>query len=140
MKTTKIASDDLVVGDLVLLKAGDEFLADMVLLEGSCLVSEAILTGEAGTLLKTGLLQNDEKNIIEPKQKLHCGTECTALKSKRAMAVVTRTGWNTSKGDLISDIIHSKHKKQKFYNEVYRLFIIMFAISIIIVLGLFIKL
>ena len=47
-----IPTDELVLGDLILLKAGDQIPADAVVLKGTLEVNESLLTGESDTLIK----------------------------------------------------------------------------------------
>ena len=48
----KIASDKLVVDDIVVFKAGDQIPADAVVIEGKVSANEALLTGEADEIVK----------------------------------------------------------------------------------------
>lgn len=49
----EIPTDELVLGDVVLLRAGDQIPADAAVLEGSLEVNESLLTGETDTLSKS---------------------------------------------------------------------------------------
>lgn len=51
-KAYSIPTDEIVLGDLILLKAGDQIPADAVVLKGSLEVNESLLTGEADNLVK----------------------------------------------------------------------------------------
>lgn len=51
-KEQVISTEELVLGDVVLLKAGDQIPADAVVQEGSLEVNESLLTGETDTLVK----------------------------------------------------------------------------------------
>ncbi len=44
--------DDLVLGDLVILRAGDQVCADAIVLEGSGAANESLLTGESNAVMK----------------------------------------------------------------------------------------
>ena len=48
----KIASDDLVEEDIIILKTGNQIVADARIVEGSIFVNEALLTGEADEIEK----------------------------------------------------------------------------------------
>ena len=48
----EISTEEMVLGDTMLLKAGDQIPADAVVQEGSLEVNESLLTGEADTLVK----------------------------------------------------------------------------------------
>ncbi len=49
---SEIPTEELVLGDLVFLQAGDQIPADAVIQEGDLEVNESLLTGEADTLVK----------------------------------------------------------------------------------------
>lgn len=48
----QLAAEDLVQGDVIVLSAGDQILADATVLQGSIQVNEALLTGEADEIEK----------------------------------------------------------------------------------------
>lgn len=48
----KIASDDLVEEDIIILKTGNQIVADARIVEGSIFVNESLLTGEADEIEK----------------------------------------------------------------------------------------
>ena len=68
----KLASDELVPGDIVYLSNNTKAVCDMVILDGECLVDEAVLTGESVPCSKVQLPNDSEvfdkkknnKNII----------------------------------------------------------------------------
>ena len=49
----EIDTEKLVVGDLIELKKNQVFSCDLIIVQGSCLVNEALLTGESIPILKT---------------------------------------------------------------------------------------
>ena len=51
--TLEIDSRELVIGDLILLESNTIMTSDVMLIEGHCLVNEAILTGESMPVTKT---------------------------------------------------------------------------------------
>ncbi|MGL5449794.1 MAG: cation-translocating P-type ATPase [Lactococcus cremoris] len=51
-KQEKIASDDLVEEDIIILKTGNQIVADARIVEGSIFVNESLLTGEADEIEK----------------------------------------------------------------------------------------
>jgi len=51
-KQEQLLASDIVVGDIVVLKAGEQIAVDSVLLEGELEVNEALLTGESDALKK----------------------------------------------------------------------------------------
>lgn len=49
---SEIAAEELVLDDIVIFRAGDQICADAIVLDGSVLVNEALLTGESDELRK----------------------------------------------------------------------------------------
>jgi len=93
-KRTVIASEDIVVGDLLHCKAGISIPADVVLLSASEMkVNNASLTGESDDLLRVvdgkGSLN---KNIFEANNVAFFGTQCT---NGNGDGIVIRTGDRT---------------------------------------------
>ena len=95
----KIASEELVVGDVVVLEAGDMVPADMRLIQCSSLqIEEAALTGESVPVNKhTNALENEEAPLGD--------RACMAFSSGtvsfgRGEGVVTATGMNTEVGKI----------------------------------------
>ena len=91
----RLSSEELVLGDLMRLEAGDRVPADARLLEVADLgVREAALTGEAEAVFKQASLVMDAScSLLERKNCLFQGTEVVR---GRAVAVVTSTGMSTS--------------------------------------------
>lgn len=86
---------DLVPGDLVQLKAGDQVPADAVILKATNLtVDESILTGESVAVPKTSF-QAGQK--LDDEQQVFSGT---AVVGGRALIQVLKTGMNTELGKI----------------------------------------
>ena len=109
-----IHSEDLVVGDVVLLEAGDAVPADARLMECASLkVEEAALTGESVPVLKfidiinlkdneTDVPLGDRKNMIYMGSTVVYG---------RAKAVVTATGMSTEMGKIAGALTDAEEGK-----------------------------
>ena len=102
-KVQVIHSEDLVVGDIILLEAGDAVPADARILENASLkVEEAALTGESVPVTKfidIIYLKDGEKDVPlgDRKNMLYMGS---TVVYGRGTAVVTATGMDTEMGKI----------------------------------------
>ncbi|MEB3264996.1 MAG: cation-translocating P-type ATPase [Cyanobacteriota bacterium] len=95
----RIASEELVPGDLIRLEAGDRVPADARLLEAAELgLREAALTGEAEVVVKQPSLLLDESTPVLERQ--NCLFQGTEVARGRGTAVVTATGMATELGQI----------------------------------------
>ena len=105
-KVVSVRSEDLVVGDVIILDAGDAIPADCRIIEcASMKIEEAALTGESVpvTKLVKALMQNGDKDIPlgDRKNMAYMGS---TLVYGRGKAVVTATGMDTEMGKIASAI------------------------------------
>ena len=106
----QIISSDLVPGDIIVVPDhGCQLLCDAVLLEGQAIMDESMLTGESVPITKTSLPRQPANllyhNKNHEKHTLRCGTKVIQTRKYRdqvVKAIVIRTGYNTTKGDLAS--------------------------------------
>ena len=49
----EVKAEDLVLGDIVVFKAGDQICADAIVIDGKAMVNESLLTGESDEIAKT---------------------------------------------------------------------------------------
>uniref|UniRef100_A0A8C5RYI8 ATPase cation transporting 13A2 n=1 Tax=Laticauda laticaudata TaxID=8630 RepID=A0A8C5RYI8_LATLA len=136
-----VSSVDLVPGDvLVISPEGMLVPCDAALLNGECVVNESLLTGESTPVLKTPLPKGPEEvnttysSEDHKRHTLFCGTQVIQARScgeVDILAVVTRTGFYTAKGDLISSILHPKPLKLRFHNDAWK-FVTFLAILAVI--------
>lgn len=149
-KWSEIQTDQLLPMDIVSITRTAEDSAipcDLILIDGSCIVNEAMLSGESTPLLKESikLRPKDDYLQIEGVDKnsvLHGGTKAlqvTAPETKShiplapdggALAIVTKTGFETSQGSLVRVMIYSAERvsvdnKEALY---FILFLLIFAI------------
>ncbi len=134
-ETLKVLSESLVVGDLVILEAGDFVPADLRLIESNSLKTiESSLTGEstdcekvATELNENDLVINDQKNIA------FMGT---TVSYGRAIGVVIKTGKDTEMGKIATNIANTKPEKTLLEKKVDKtskiLSIIIIALSLVI--------
>lgn len=97
-KTVGIDSSQIVVGDVILFKAGDMIPADCLIMESNELhVNEASLTGESYPVRKqAGKLDEN----TELSKRINCLWEGTNIVSGNAKGIVIQTGINTIFGSI----------------------------------------
>ncbi|RDL30843.1 Cation-transporting ATPase [Venustampulla echinocandica] len=154
----EIQSDKLLPGDLVSAgrtKEDSGVACDMVLVEGSVIVNEAMLSGESTPLLKDSVQLRPSNARLEPDgldktaflyggtkvlQVTHgnSGDERPALVSgvprppdDGALAIVVKTGFETSQGSLVRTMIYSTERVSANNAEalLFILFLLIFAIA-----------
>jgi len=127
----EIDSEELVVGDVVLLKAGDKVPADGRIIESKGLkINEASLTGESQAVEK----DPEKTNMV------FMGT---IVEEGRATIVIIATGINTQIGEVVSLLKETKERKTPLQRKIAVLSIwlgvfILSIIAIIIIEGYFI--
>ncbi|KAI2641342.1 hypothetical protein GGS21DRAFT_369988 [Xylaria nigripes] len=155
---TEIQSDKLLPGDLVSVgrtKEDSGVACDMLLVEGTAIVNEAMLSGESTPLLKGSIQLRPGETLIEPegldrnallwggtkvlqvthgnpdeeKPKLASGVP--APPDNGAMAVVMKTGFETSQGSLVRTMIYSTERVSANNVEalLFILFLLIFALA-----------
>ncbi|KAF0454787.1 P-type ATPase-like protein [Gigaspora margarita] len=144
-----VSSEELVPGDVFEIsdKHLHIFPCDAVLLSGDCIVNESMLTGESIPVSK---LPIDDTSLhildltttnVRPevaKHFLFSGTKIVRVRRAKsgitsssadvgntsdddgALAMVVRTGFNTTKGSLIRSMLFPKPHKFKFYRDSFR--------------------
>lgn len=140
-KVIKIKTEELVVGDIILLEAGDFVPADARIIESASLkIEESPLTGESEAVSKiTDKLEN--KNIVLADQ-INMAFSGSSVIYGRGKAVVTAIGSNTQLGKIASSITSIKEEVtplQKKINEVCKILSIAVVLIAIImfITGLF---
>ncbi len=109
-----IKSEDLVVGDILVIEAGDVLSADCRIIESHSLkAEEAALTGESTSISKmidALNLKNGDKDIVlgDRKNMLYSGS---TISYGRGKAVVTAIGMNTEIGKIAQSLNEAKDKK-----------------------------
>lgn len=161
-KWEEITSDKLLPGDLVSVgrtKEDSGVACDMLLVEGSVIVNEAMLSGESTPLLKDAIQLRPGDAQIEPEGLdknafLYGGTKVLQVThgnvsengpdsapelasgvkpppDNGAMAVVVKTGFETSQGSLVRTMIYSTERVSANNAEalLFILFLLIFAIA-----------
>lgn len=116
----KIPSEDLVPGDVILIENMSTMQCDAILLNGHVIVNESMLTGESVPVTKIPVASSgsypaslDNRVDIKEHSKhiLFSGTQIIQTRSygdSKIKAVVLKTGFNTTKGELIRAILYPK--------------------------------
>ncbi|MBQ2946636.1 MAG: HAD-IC family P-type ATPase [Bacilli bacterium] len=106
----KVASEELTIGDIVILESGDKISADMRIIEAhNLMVDEAILTGESVQVNKNGEIVNiSNAQITEQDNMLFSGT---SVVKGRAKAIVVSIGLSTEIGKIARSINETKEEK-----------------------------
>ncbi|KAK4142193.1 uncharacterized protein C8A04DRAFT_13438 [Dichotomopilus funicola] len=157
-KWIEIQSDKLLPGDLASVTRTKEdggVACDMLLVEGTAIVNEAMLSGESTPLLKesillrpgeapidsegldknsflwggTKVLQITHGSAEEDRPKLASGVPPPP--DNGAMAIVTKTGFETSQGSLVRTMIYSTERVSANNVEalLFILFLLIFALA-----------
>ncbi|XP_066547318.1 polyamine-transporting ATPase 13A2 isoform X2 [Amia ocellicauda] len=128
-----LSSEQLVPGDCVLLPPDGLLLpCDAVLLEGECMVNESMLTGESVPVMKTAVTRGEQQYCPDAHRRhtLFCGTQLIQTKG-RGIVIVTRTGFCTAKGDLVSSILHPQPISFRFYSDAMKFLIVLGVLALI---------
>ncbi|XP_044145286.1 probable cation-transporting ATPase 13A4 isoform X1 [Bufo gargarizans] len=139
---SQVESRYLVPGDIIVLSGKEFFMScDAILVNGTCVVNEGMLTGESIPVTKTQLPHGDDsmpwKQYSGEDYKRHvmfCGTEVIRTESTAqgpARAVVLRTGFNTTKGDMVRSILYPKPINFKLNRDVRWFFIFLACLALI---------
>jgi len=161
-KWEQIKSDKLLPGDLVSANRTQEdsgVACDMLLIEGTAIVNEAMLSGESTPLLKESVQLRPADAIIEPEgidknAFLYGGTKVLQITHPNAaetgsdtvpqlkngvrpppdngaLAVVLKTGFETSQGSLVRTMIFSTERVSANNAEAlwFILFLLVFALA-----------
>ncbi|BFZ56422.1 putative cation-transporting ATPase 1 [Savitreella phatthalungensis] len=155
-KWTEVQTDALFPGDLVSIvrtKEDSGLPCDLVLLSGSCIVNEAMLSGESTPLLKESVelrpsdepldLAGVDKNAmlsggtkvlqVTPNEQTRstAASKIPQPEDKGVLAVVLRTGFETQQGSLVRTMIYSTERVSADNLEalLFILFLLIFAIA-----------
>jgi len=137
-KILSIKVEEIVIGDIVLIEAGDYIPADMRIIENHSLkIEESSLTGESVPVDKSEeTLKSDKQFALGDRiNMLYSGSSCVY---GRGEAIVTETGMNTELGKIaeaISGIDSEETPLQKKMRELSKMIsILVVAIALIMVI------
>ncbi|CAG5040027.1 unnamed protein product [Parnassius apollo] len=129
------AAARLLPGDvLVLPPDGCVIPCDAMLLTGTCIVNESMLTGESVPVMKGPPCVSPEVYSTETHKRhtLFAGTHVIQTRfygNNQVLAKVVRTGFYTAKGELIKSILFPKRFVFEFYKDAVKFVIFMFCIA-----------
>jgi cation-transporting P-type ATPase 13A2 len=136
----EVPSEKLVPGDLIEIPSNHESLmaCDAILLNGTCIVNESMLTGESVPVIKSPLPVPENPNELydaeaHKRSTLFNGTRVVQTRNydkNKVLALVVRTGFSTSKGDLVKSILFPKPMDFKFYQDSLKFIMFLFAVAI----------
>ncbi|KAK0720470.1 hypothetical protein B0H67DRAFT_576197 [Lasiosphaeris hirsuta] len=145
-----LSSSDLIPGDIYEVSDPNlgQFPADSLLLSGDCIVNESMLTGESVPVSKTPTTDESLQNLdlsastVLPevaKHFLFCGTKIIRARRPQegqgdeavALAMVVRTGFNTTKGALVRSMLFPKPSGFKFYRDSFRYISVMACVAMV---------
>ncbi|KAF3989099.1 hypothetical protein FT663_03770 [Candidozyma haemuli var. vulneris] len=146
----ELQTDELLPGDIVSITRTNEDSAipcDLLLLDGSAIVNEAMLSGESTPLLKESIKLRPSDEFFQPEgldknSLLHGGTMALQVTKPEksiipeapdagALAYVCKTGFETSQGSLVRMMIFSSERVSVGNKEAFMfiLFLLVFAIA-----------
>lgn len=133
-KEMEIDSEDLVVGDILVLDSGTKITADARIFECHNLqVDESVLTGESNSVSKCSDILGDNVILADRKNMLYAGTN---VMTGRAKAIVVATSVDTEIGKIATCVKEAREEKspltirmEKFSKQISLLIIIIALIS-----------
>lgn len=131
----EVDSKDLVVGDIIVLEAGDKIPADARIIDAMfAKVDESILTGESDYVSKSDEVLVGKRNIHEMSNMVFAGTN---LVTGKIIAVVTSVGMSTEMGRIANSLnqneepitpLQVKVKKISTFISVLAVFLVIFVL------------
>lgn len=133
----EIESRDVVLGDIIVVSAGDAVPADARLIEVSSLfVAEAALTGESVPVSKSLTLSNEKTVLADRRNMIYAGTY---ISSGRALGLVVATGIQNEIGkiaQLATSTVQSKTQLELRIAQFGRYIVSVSGILFLLVIGI----
>lgn len=145
-----IGSGQLVPGDIYEVTDPNlaQFPSDSLLLSGDCIVNESMLTGESVPVSKIPATDDTLRDMnlsasqVTPEIARHflfCGTKVIRARKPQddrdeeavALALVVRTGFDTTKGALVRSMLFPKPSGFKFYRDSFRYIAVMGCVALV---------
>lgn len=129
---SEIQSDELMPGDLVEIHGNCTLQADIVVVKGSCLVNEAMLSGESRLIQKNPINNDREKfRKIELSSILFAGSKVEETFDSQVLGVVWRTSFDTLNGKMIKSVLTPKHDKCQIEKDLNWFLVLVLALGIL---------
>nr|XP_032818254.1 probable cation-transporting ATPase 13A4 isoform X3 [Petromyzon marinus] len=135
-------STEVVPGDTITFPSNGGIMpCDAVLVSGSCVVNESMLTGESVPVTKSTLPRRegdapwvsagaeDFRRFV-----LFCGTRLIQTRpgaADKVLAVAVNTGFSTSKGKLVRSILYPKPTDFKLFRDAFRFLMSLIAVALV---------
>lgn len=114
-RVAHISADEAVVGDLMLICAGERIMADGLLIRGSISLDQSAMTGESREVEKgafSGAFSSFEvtnENLLSPESTCSCLAGCLVSSGEGEM-LVCRVGDRTFLGDIVEQLQEDKRE------------------------------
>ena len=136
-RTFKIKAEELVLGDIVLLEAGDIVPADIRLLESNSLkIEESALTGESVAVEKDSEVILEENALLG--DRVNMAFMGSVVTYGRGKGVVVGCGMNTEMGKIASALNEIKDTETPLTKRIHKTNLIITAIVLIVSLVIFV--
>ena len=131
---------DLVPGDIVIIpQRGCSMNFDALLLTGSCIVNESMLTGESVPVTKAPFSQASGNQAVyseksHAKHTLFSGTsvlQSRTYSNDHCYAIVINTGFHTMKGELIRSILYPKPMSFRLFFDAIMFVVFLLCVAMI---------
>ncbi|KAM9790631.1 polyamine-transporting ATPase 13A3-like [Syngnathus typhle] len=139
--TEQVMSTELVPGDVIAIPSNGMIMpCDAVLISGTCIVNESMLTGESVPVTKTSLPSSgdDAERIYSTEEHkrhtLFCGSHVIQSRyyaDELVKVIVVRTGFKTEKGQLVRSILYPKPTNFKLHRDATQFLICMAVLGVL---------
>jgi len=139
-----VESTNLVPGDRIIIERGIIAPCDIIVVEGECLVNEAVLTGESVPVSKVEITTSEDTFDFSKAEKhiIYCGSKIIKSQSKlsgsEAIGFVAKTGFDTLKGQITRGIMFPKLIKFKHEKETDKFLVSLIILSLLLVAAFYI--
>ncbi|OAG31220.1 cation-transporting ATPase 13A1 [Nematocida displodere] len=131
-KPEETLSTELMPGDTVFIGENIQVPADLLILKGTAVTNESMLSGEATPVGKESI--PDTKDVFSlshhKKHVLYGGTKILKVGEKGVLCIVLRTGFMTEQGELIKSMVASEDTISENNLEAYLFILAMLVFAI----------